>query len=245
MNENKISEHLLKCAKRQVPYRLVREKRKHYRIVVTPDLRVIISAPIQATDDQIKNMIKGKMRWITRKLDLVESFIPLPSPLRYLSGETILYLGRQYRLKVETGEKTSAKLKGKFLYVWVPDKKDLNSIKKIVEKWYQNRAEETFRRYLIKCEKTASRHDVHASSFVLRKMRSRWGSCSKNGRITLNTHLIQAPVHCVEYVIMHELCHLKHHNHSPAFYRLLTQCMPDWKQRKKILDRIILPQRVP
>jgi len=241
MSANKSSEHLLESGRRRIPYRLVREERKRYRIVVAPDLRVTASAPLQATDAEIEAMLKGKMRWIAHKLDLVESFIPLPSPLRYMSGETIRYLGRQYRLKVESGERAPAKLKGKFLYVCVPDKKNSGAIKATVEGWYQNRAEKTFKRYMVKCVEVASRHGIQEASFILRKMQTRWGSCSRKGRITLNTHLIQAPVHCIEYVIMHELCHLKHHNLSPAFYRLLTRCMPDWEQRKEVLDRIALP----
>lgn len=240
MSPNNTTEHVLESGRRKISCRLVREERKHYRIVVAPDMKVTVSAPWQATDAQIETMLKGKKRWIVRKLDLVESFIPLPSPLRYVSGETIRYLGRQYRLKVETGERESAKLKGKYLHVSVPDKTNTDMIQTSVEEWYRQRAEETFQRYMSKCEEVATRHDIPTASFVVRKMSARWGSCSSKGRITLNLHLIQTPVHCIEYVIMHELCHLKHHNHSPSFYRLLTRCMPDWEQRKAALDRIAL-----
>ncbi|QBG48282.1 M48 family peptidase [Verrucomicrobia bacterium S94] len=242
MKSNAQHEYILAFGNRRIPYRLVREERKRYRITITPDMRVTVSAPKQATDAQIETMLNGKKRWIVRKLDLVESFIPLPAPLRYVSGETIRYIGRQYRLKVESSEQYSAKLKGKYLEICVTDKNDFEAIKGMVDKWYQTRAEEIFKRYMATCEKIAGRHDIPPATFVLRKMQTRWGSCSSKGRIILNTHLIQAPVHCIEYVIMHELCHLKHHNHSPAFYRLLTRCMPDWKQRKALLDRIALPQ---
>lgn len=241
MKSNTHPECVIEFGSRRIPYRLVREERKHYRIVVAPDMQVTVSAPRQATDDQIEAMLKGKKRWIARKVDFVESFIPLPAPLRYVSGETIRYLGRQYRLRVETGERAPARLKGKFLHVAVPDKNDTSAIMRAVNKWYRERAEETFQRYMLKCEQVAERHGIPSATFVLRKMSTRWGSCSSKGKITLNLHLIQTPVHCVEYVIMHELCHLKHHNHSPAFFRLLTRCMPDWEQRKEVLDRIALP----
>ncbi len=241
MNRHSTTEHILESGNRRIPYRLKREERKHYRIVVLPDMGVAVYAPTQATDAQIEALLQGKKRWIVRKLELVESFIPLPKPLRYESGETIRYLGRQYRLKVDSGETIPARLKGKFLHISVPDKKDTGAARAAVEDWYKQRAEEIFKRYMAKCQEIATRHDTAPATFVLRKMAARWGSCSSKGRITLNLHLIQTPVHCIEYVIMHELCHLKHHNHSPAFYRLLTRCMPDWESRKKVLDRIALP----
>lgn len=175
----------------------------------------------------------------------MKEFHPLPGPLRYVSGETLRFLGRQYRLRVEQGEKKSAKLKGQFLTVSVPDKEDRKSVRKAVETWYKAQAERTFNRYLKKCMAIASRHGIPEANLKIRKMRTRWGSCSKKGNINLNTHLVQAPVHCIEYVIMHELCHLKHHNHSRDFYWLLTRCMPDWQcrrdQLRSVQIKVLLP----
>ena len=146
-------------------------------------------------------------------------------------------MGRQYRLKVENGSKRPPKLLGKFLWVWTDGKTDTQVIKRKVDGWYRNRAQEILDRYLEACHQVASRHGVPSPRLVIRSMRRRWGSCSPRGRITLNVNLVQAPLHCIEYVIMHELCHLKHHNHSKAFYSLLTRCMPDWRHRKELLSQ--------
>jgi predicted metal-dependent hydrolase len=225
---------------RKISYRLHRGDRKHLRIVVSPELTVDVLAPNSATDKAIQAAIKKKTPWIIKTLDRLESYHALPAPKRYLSGETFVYLGRQYRLKVQNGSKQPAKLLGRFLWVWVKDKTDTQSVKRSVEAWYRKRAHENLGRYMDKCYRIASRHGVTEPSMVIRRMTRRWGSCSPSGRITLNLKLVYVPVHCIEYVVMHEICHLKQSNHSKAFYSLLTRCQPDWRKRKETLDRFRL-----
>ena len=234
--KNKIEIRTIQFGSRRISYNLKRSDRKKLRIVVSPDLSVDVFAPFASNDDEIDSAIAKKAAWISSKLDQVQTYHPLPAPKQYVSGETIVYLGRQYRLKVVQAEIRSAKLIGRFLRVCVPDKKDMTLVKKTVDKWYRTRAVETLGRYLKKCDAVTSRHGVPEPLTTIRTMKKRWGSCSPKGRITLNTRLVQVPVHCLEYVIMHELCHLKQHNHSKAFYALLTRCQPDWRKRKADLD---------
>ncbi|MBN2568152.1 MAG: M48 family metallopeptidase [Deltaproteobacteria bacterium] len=233
-------EHVIQFGNREIPYRLHWAVRKRMRIVVNPELTVDVYAPLFAEDERISQALQKKAPWIARMLDKQETYHPLPTPQRYVSGETFVYLGRQYRLKIEQGSELSAKLLGRFLWVWVEDKRDIERIKRTVGRWYQKRAHEVFARYLEKCQAVASRHGVPEPLLSIRNMRRRWGSCSASGRMTLNIKLVQMPVHCIEYVIMHELCHLKYHNHSKQFYSLLSRCQPDWRKRKEALDRIRL-----
>jgi len=232
--------HVIEFGARRVPYRLHRVDGTRLRIVVSPELMVDVFAPKTVDDGQILQALHKKAPWITRKLDMLEGYHPLPSPQKYVSGETFVYLGRQYRLRVRNGSKQPAKLLGRFLWVWVADKTDTQSIQRAVDAWYRERARETLGRYLEKLYAIASRHGLPEPMLTIHTMRRRWGSCSPSGRITLNINLVQVPVHCIEYVIMHELCHLKHHNHSRAFYSLLTRCQPDWRKRKETLDKFRL-----
>ncbi|MCK4505976.1 MAG: M48 family metallopeptidase [Candidatus Aegiribacteria sp.] len=225
---------------RVIPYTLYRTDRKHLKIVVSPDLSVSVYAPVKAKESLIAKLVQKKAAWIARKLDLVETFHPLPSPKKYVSGETFVYLGRQYRLKVEQGKNRSAKLRGRYLLVQVKDIESHKESRQITDSWYRNHAKEIFNRYLQKNLAVGERHGIPKPILSIRKMKTRWGSCSSAGRITLNTELVKMPVHCIEYVIMHELCHMLHYNHGSKFYSLLTRCQPDWKARKEVLDRIRL-----
>ena len=229
--------HTLTHGKREIAFTVIRSDRKSLGIVVLPDLTVQVRAPHSASESRILELVQKKATWITRKLAEVENYHPISTPKNYVSGETIVYLGRQYRLKVEKGHPEPAKLKGRYLWVWVESKTDTAKVKRAVDNWYRRRAQETLSRYLLQCLAVANRHGVPEPQLTIRDMRTRWGSCSPRGRVTLNLKLVQVPVHCIEYVLMHELCHLKHHDHGKGFYSLLTRCMPDWRQRKQILDQ--------
>lgn len=233
-------EQVLEFGARRIVYHLHRDNRRTLRVTVSPRLTVDVHVPRQAEDEHVRRLLRKKAPWIARTLDKMEAYQPLPSPKRYVSGETFVYLGRQYRLRVSEGRKMPARLHGQFLVVQVPDKHSTPVVRHVVEDWYTARASEIFKRHAERCAIIAQRHGISEPRFAIRRMQVRWGSCSRNGLITLNVHLVKAPVHCIQYVIMHELCHLEHHNHSKAFYSLLSRCMPDWQSRKKALGRIVL-----
>lgn len=233
-------EQALEFGARRIVYRLHRDDHRTLRVKVFPDLTVNVHAPRTADDDEIKAIVRKKTPWIARILDKMETYHPLPTPKRYISGETFCYLGRQYRLRVCEGKKQPARLHGRFLFIQIPNKENTVLARRLVEGWYAVRASDIFMRHLAECLRIGSRHDIPAPRVVVRRMKVRWGSCSSTGLITLNMNLAKAPVHCIQYVIMHELCHLKHHNHSKAFYALLGRCMPDWQSRKKVLSRLVL-----
>lgn len=211
---------------------------KRLRIIVTPKLEVRVRVPRGVMPNEVHKAVHGKAGWIVRQLDYLERYHPLPGPKKYVSGETVMYLGRQYRLKVETGVEAQARLRGRYLNVVVSDGQDAEKVRQAVMYWYQERAGQMFQRIGDGCFEIGTRHGVPCVPLHMRWMRSRWGACSTKNRVTINLQLIKAPAHCIEYVIMHELCHLVHHNHSKAFYRLLSRCMPDWEARRELLAEV-------
>lgn len=232
--------HNVTFGKQRIPFSVEFGDRKHLAISVHPDRTVTVVAPKGRTVDEVVDRVGKRAGWIVKQRRYFDQFHPLTPPRRFVAGETHLYLGRQYRLKLVEDVVASVKLKGRFLWVHLPDRIDTEQIEQLLDDWYQDHSQPIFLQRLEDCLRSARSLNIPAPEIIIRKMRKRWGSCTKAGRILLNTHLIKTPPYCIEYVIMHELCHLKIHDHSPEFYRLLTRCMPDWEQRKQRLESIVL-----
>jgi len=207
-------------------------------ISVYPDLSVKVKAPKSKNVVQIKQRVQRRAPWILKQQYFFSIYLPKQPPREYVNGETHYYLGRQYRLKVKTSSEEGVKLRGKYFHVQTKNKKARDRIKSQLEHWYRSHARKIFQERLMGCYDKLRKHEAPLPQIRIRYMSSRWGSCNRNGKIILNMHLIKAPSHCIDYVITHELCHLKHHNHSRAFYNLLNQVMPDWNLRKKRLELV-------
>ncbi|MFW5893885.1 MAG: M48 family metallopeptidase, partial [Verrucomicrobiota bacterium] len=212
----------------RIPFELVRGEGRQLRIDVHPDRRVVVHAPSGKPAEEVSERVRKRSRWILRQLDFFDQFQPLPTARRYVDGETHYYLGRQYRLRVEIGPKPEAKLIGRYLHVTVADSADTGRIADRVQLWYRQHARQIFAKRAAQCFEKLRNEGIPFPEIKLRRMPTRWGSYSRPGTILLNPELVKAPLYCIEYVIMHELCHLKHPNHSRAFHHLLTRCMPDW-----------------
>ncbi|MBA5201612.1 M48 family metallopeptidase [Pectobacterium aroidearum] len=205
-------------------------------IKVHPDCRVVVSAPTDADNDAVLNAVKKRGRWIYEQLRNFRKQLEYTSPRKYISGESHYYLGKQYLLKViedPTSVQGVKLLRGK-LEVSVRIKR-AEKVKALLTEWYKARAKETFTKRLDAIlEQTlwvAERPPLR-----IQTMQTQWGSCSPNGRITLNPYLVKAPRECIDYVVLHELCHLAEFNHSERFYRLMAQVMPHWEKVKERLD---------
>lgn len=204
-------------------------------IHVDPDGRVLIDAPLRATDAEIRRAVTRRARWVQSRLQEIDNSRRHVLPREYVSGETVYYLGRRYRLRVlPSKEMPAVCLRGCYLQVAVGSRSP-GDVRIALHTWYRARARRILHLRLEElCRRLPWMKQIPPTS--LRKMKSRWGSCSPKGLLTLNPDLVRAPRDCVDYVILHELCHLKVHDHSPRFHRLLETHLPGWKVMKSRLD---------
>ena len=206
------------------------------RIHVQPDRRVVVDAPPQTPVTEIKQAVLKRARWIRNQLAKLEAAHRHALRRQYVSGETHWYLGKRYLLKVRETRRDAGvvKLLGAQLVVSVPDRKAA-SVKEALGTWYRTRALQVFERRLAALYPDLDWVET-MPEWQLRPMKKQWGSCSPRGRLSLNPMLVKAPRQCIDYVVVHELCHMKHHNHSDEYYALLTRRLPDWQERKQRLD---------
>lgn len=207
------------------------------RIHVYPNGMVEVETPENATLSQAKQALLKRAGWVARHLGAIEERQAAKQDRQYVSGETIFYLGRRHVLKViSASDKQHVKLVRGRLQVTTFDTSP-EAVKASLARWYRKRAHEVFARRLLAV--SAHLPWVEATPpWSIRLMSTQWGSCSPSGKILLNPHLVKAPTLCIDYVILHELCHLQEHNHSANFYRLLKRVMPDWEKAKSRLDEL-------
>jgi predicted metal-dependent hydrolase len=212
--------------------------RQTLAIEVHPDSRVLVRAPVDCPEALIAERLQKRAAWISRQLAEFERYRPRTPARQYINGESHLYLGRQYRLKLISGETASVKLTRGQLLATLPGAPEPDRIKELLHRWYLDRARAVFSEVL---DASLLRFKgIEQPHLIVRAMQSRWGSLSRAGTMTLNVNLVRAPRPCIEYVVTHELCHTRCRDHDAQFFKLLGQVMPDWEQRKQRLEAALL-----
>lgn len=207
-------------------------------IKVHSDCRVMVLTPPDTDDQEIIDAVKQRGRWIYKQLKGFREQRQFITPRQYRSGESHFYLGKQYQLKV-VGDDLRPEgvklLRGKLeVNSWDGT---VENIKSQLKEWYRFRASIVFESRLKRVLEQALWAEGKPNIRLL-TMHTQWGNCSPTGLLTLNPHLVKAPAICIDYVILHELCHLVEHNHSDRFYQLLGQVMPEWELVKERLDNM-------
>ena len=223
---------------RAVNCEIKRSRRRTVALYVFPDARVEVRIPLLYNVNDIEPFLVKHSRWLFNRLDAKGDNAVVPK--RFVDGELHYFLGKQYPIKVNVATKNSVVFDNNIIHIYCRDVSHTSishtsQISAILDCWYLEQAKRVFQEISIPLIRQMAKYNVAPKSFSIRKMKTRWGSCSRKGSISLNLHLIKLPEPCIKEVILHELCHLVHFNHSKEFYALMTAEMPDWKLWKKEL----------
>lgn len=236
--------HEIRYGDDRIAFQVVpRPSRRTLGIEVHPDGCVRVLAPSGCTESTIFEKVSKRASWISHQLDGFSRYDRSQTPRHYVSGETHRYLGRRYRLRAvmntNAGGPSIKLTRGEMLVVGA-GKQNSRGIKDALKAWYVQRARGVYEAVLLDVFSTFERRGYDRPKIAVREMQSRWGSLSPSKRMTLNARLIETPRSCIEYVVVHELCHLVYRNHTPEFFKLLARLMPDWRARKQRLESALL-----
>ena len=235
-------QRVVHCEDGDIPYLLTRKSVKNVNLRIKPEGEVLVSANNSVSTDFIDAFIEKKQRYIFSVLSRYEEKKKLfqAVPKRYVSGEGYDLLGKSLRLKVEANKEENVYTDGVYIFLKVKDKDDFRHKEIMMSKWLKQYQTTVFEELLQEKYLLFEKYGVTYPTLKIRNMTSRWGSCQpKKGIITLNSKLIEAPRNCIEYVILHELVHFIHPNHSRQFWDFVAMMMPDWKERKEELEKRI------
>jgi len=217
-------------------YEVHRKKVKNINLRIRPNMEIYISAPMNLHSDYIENFIRSKEKWIKQVLQKIEEAKQNQLPSQYLSGEKHKYLGKEYELEVKQGNSNRVSIKeGKIILTVISNIfENSDEKKKVMEKWYFENAQKVFVNAI---QKWLEILDESIEKLSIKPMKSRWGSCNYVKRyINLNTELVKRTQFEIEYVVLHELTHLKYPNHGKGFYRYIENYMPNYKMAEKMLN---------
>ena len=230
--------HKIKLGEKEIEFELARKDVKNINLTIKPDFSIFVSASEEVPLEVILDFIEGKASWILKHINYFKEARPAPmSKKEYVSGESFRYLGRQYRLKVKKSKDEGVKYFRGYIYLYTKDVDDYKKKEKLYDNWLRERANIVFHESLDKMHKLVKKYNIPKPELKIRRMKARWGSCyRKRSMVVLNLELIKAPKYCIDYVVLHELIHFIYRYHDNDFYGFLTTLMPDWQDRKKVLD---------
>jgi hypothetical protein len=207
---------------------IIRTKRKSIALIVEPNGRLVVRAPMRISDADIKHLVKQKERWIREKQKRVKDKSTQSKPKVYMDREEFLYLGKSYNLKIVADLNPALVLSQKFYL----SRRALPKAESVFTKWYREQARAVISE---RVKLYATRHGFKYRKIRITSARTRWGSCSSMGNLNFTWRLVMAPPEVIDYVVVHELAHLRVSNHSKEFWNQVEHIMPDYKQRLRWL----------
>lgn len=220
-------------------YHIKRQRRKTLALHVLDDGRIEVRAPKWVAKREIVEFVEARADWVLEQRQQVLKKQALKP--QFADGEYHYYLGERFPLHVRSAAKASIKLVDGVFSLAVRDPGSAEQIASTLERWYKRQAPSVFEERLFACYEQFPgwfQDKYPMPSLTVRKMKRRWGSCSSRHEVTLNLYLLPMPIACIDYVIVHELCHMEAFHHGKTFYRLLERVMPDWAQREAMIEAL-------
>ncbi len=223
----------------EIEFKVIYSSRRTLGISILPDSSVIVRVPYSTSDKTINRIVQEKASWIIKHRAGMGGQNNNKLNRKYANGENQLFRGQEYAMSIEKSNKPYVRFNCAVIEIGLNNPDDPKAVKNLLYKGYKTEANSVFPGIL---EDAIIKHSCYMfkpAGLVVRTMKRRWGSCSNKGIITLSTELIKLPDLFIEYVAVHELCHLRHHNHSTKYYNLLSELFPDWKQVRKDLRKYV------
>ena len=226
---------------RQFDFQIKFSKRKTFGIKVSGDGSILARSPMGYASSDVIEFMSQNAQWIIKQLDHLENTKDTKTYTNeYAHNELHRYLGVSYPLKISHGKRRAVTLFRNCLYVKSPNPEDSADVKKALHNFYKAQANSVFSKLIDQCWKLFTDYNLETPIYKYRFLKRKWGTCRMDGLITLNLELIKEDFKCIEYVIIHEMCHLIEANHSKHFYALMDQLLPDHRHTENILDLIII-----
>lgn len=223
-----------------IEFKVVYSRRRTLGISVLPDASVVVRVPFRTSGKTIAGMVEEKSDWIRKYRDYFlhhKKIIPVKS---FTNGSIHFYRGNNLVLNIQQSSKPFVKFNGSSIELGMEKTDDEVSVSRLLKKAYKNEAQSLLPYMFNNILEKYKDSNFSPTGLVIRSMKRRWGSCSNRGKITLSSELIKLNDIYIEYVMVHELCHLKHHNHGPEYYDLLSGMFPDWKRIRKEMKMFIM-----
>lgn len=232
-----MKKHLVTHNNQAITFLLQRKNVKNINLRIRSDATVAVSANDKIPLEVIERFVLKNAAWIINTQSSMEKKAAVDNHHAFISGEIIHYLGDPYRLEVMPSEgKEELHITGDKILLKVKDPADYQRKEHLYHCWCKEEAQKVFTRSLENIYPLVASYKIDKPSITIRKMKTRWGSCSSNkGKITLNSELLRMPQACIDYVVLHELAHFRHKKHDWNFYNFLSSLMPGWQQHRKSL----------
>lgn len=213
--------------KMEVDFEVQYTNRKTFGLVIDRDKSIFVKAPNGASNEKISNFVNKKKEWIYQKLNNKQKYKDIPEK-EFVSGSSILYLGRNYNLDIDAYDHDGIKFNGKFLL----SHKAKDDVNQLFRDWFINKCEE---KVIPIIDNHAQNLGVNYNQVFIRDLKYRWGSCTPKNNLSFNWRLIKAPLSVINYIIIHELTHLIEANHTKKFWNIVKTQMPKYEDARNWL----------